>query len=77
MLVFWLDTIAGKMAFLIAIEIYDLIGIMLLFFLSNVNGVIANGRGFFWFSNTFLPAFKLFLLIFFFSRLRYIVMYKG
>ena len=46
MLVFWLVAVAGKVAFLIAVETRDLTGVTLLLFLSGVDGVVASGRGF-------------------------------
>ena len=47
MLVFWFGAIAGIVAFFIAVEIHDLISIMLFLFFISVNDIIASGQGFF------------------------------
>ena len=47
MLVFWLGAVVGIVAFLIAVEIRDLINVMLLLFLSGADCVIASGQSFF------------------------------
>ena len=57
MLVFWLGAVAGIMAFFIADEIRDLTSVMLLLFLSGVDGVVVSGRGFLWFPNAFSSVF--------------------
>ena len=76
MLVFWLGAVAGIVAFLIAVEIYNLTGVTLLLFLSGVDGVVASGRDFHWFPSVFLSAFKPLLLILLLSRFCRVVTWR-
>ena len=39
---FWLDLVIGMMAFFIIIKIYNFIGIIFLFFLNNIDTIIAS-----------------------------------
>ena len=76
-LIFWLDAVTGIVAFLIAVEIRNLTGVTLLLFLSGVDSVVASSRGFLWFPSVFLSAFKPFLLVLLFSRLRWVVTWRN